>query len=96
MNIEKRLKEIDERKLEIRSLLEGDAETDLDAMEKELTEIEIKHLVIDKKWIRTIEGRIIEEVDRIPTRLSNRIKELITRYSETLPEIEKFVGDAEG
>ena len=40
MNIEKRLKEIDERKLEIRSLLEGDAETDLDAMEKELTEIE--------------------------------------------------------
>lgn len=40
MNIEKRLKEIDERKLEIRSLLEGDAETDLDAMEKELTALE--------------------------------------------------------
>jgi HK97 family phage major capsid protein len=40
MNIEKRLKEIDERKVEIRTLLEGDAETDLDAIEKELTALE--------------------------------------------------------
>ncbi len=40
MNIEKRLKEIDDRKLEIRQLLEGDAETDLDVVEKELSELE--------------------------------------------------------
>ena len=40
MNIEKRLKEIDERKIEIRQLLESDVETDLDEVEKELTELE--------------------------------------------------------
>ena len=40
MNIEKRLREIDERKLEIRQLLESDVETDLDEVEKELCELE--------------------------------------------------------
>jgi type I restriction enzyme M protein len=62
---------------------------------KELTEEEIKHLVIDNKWIKTIKGRIMEEVDRIPTKLSNRIKELITRYTDTLPEIEEEVKEFE-
>lgn len=40
MNIEKRLKEINDRKVEIRQLLESDTETDLDAIEKELNELE--------------------------------------------------------
>lgn len=40
MNIEKRLKEIDERKIEIRQLLESNSEADLDEVEKELTELE--------------------------------------------------------
>ena len=40
MNIEKRLKEIDERKIEIRQLLESNSEADLDEVEKELGELE--------------------------------------------------------
>lgn len=40
MNIEKRLKEINDRKVEIRQLLESDTETDLDAIEKELDALE--------------------------------------------------------
>ena len=40
MNIEKRLREIDERKIEIRQLLESNSEADLDEVEKELGELE--------------------------------------------------------
>ena len=68
MNIEKRLKEIDDRKLEIRQLLEGDAETDLDVVEKELCELEAeakelrsKKEIAEKIQTGEVEVRKIEE-----------------------------------
>jgi len=50
-----------------------------------LTEDEIKTLVVDDKWMATIEKAIQTEMDRISQRLTHRIKELAERYEKPLP-----------
>lgn len=62
MNIEKRLKEIDDRKLEIRQALESDTEADLDAVEKELSELEeeAKELRSKKEIAENIQAGKVE------------------------------------
>lgn len=50
-----------------------------------LTEDEIKTLVVDDKWMATIERDIHTEMDRISQRLTQRIKELAERYETPLP-----------
>ena len=54
---------------------------------KTLTPHEIKELVVDGKWMTTIEREIKTEVERITQRLSQRIKELSERYESTLSDI---------
>jgi type I restriction enzyme M protein len=54
-----------------------------------LTETEVKQLVVDDKWIQTIENAIKGEIDHISQRLTNRIKELAERYATPLPQIDK-------
>jgi len=54
---------------------------------KSLTPEEIKELVVDGKWMTTIEQEIKTEVERITQRLSQRIKELSERYESTLSGI---------
>lgn len=56
---------------------------------KELTEKEIKTLVVEDKWMISIETTIQSEADRISQRLTTRIKELADRYKTPLPELEK-------
>jgi type I restriction enzyme M protein len=51
-----------------------------------LTEDEIKTLVVDDKWMATIEKDIHTEMDRISQRLTQRIKELAERYEMPLPQ----------
>lgn len=58
---------------------------------KELSIDEIKDIVVNDKWIRSITGVITTEMDRISHRLTTRIKELAERYKETLPEIGRQV-----
>jgi type I restriction enzyme M protein len=62
-------------------------ETQVIVKYKELTEADIKTLVIDDKWMLTIEQAIQAEKDRISQRLTKRIKELAERYESTLPEL---------
>jgi type I restriction enzyme M protein len=50
-----------------------------------LTEDDIKHLVVDLKWMAGIEIAIGGELDRISQRLTQRIKELGDRYDTPLP-----------
>jgi type I restriction enzyme M protein len=50
-----------------------------------LTESEIKVLVVDDKWMATLEQSVRAEMDRISQRLSQRIKELAERYTSPLP-----------
>lgn len=56
-----------------------------------LTTDEIKILVVDDKWMTTIENDIKAEVDRISQRLSQRIKELAERYDTPMPKMENAV-----
>jgi len=51
-----------------------------------LTVDEIKTLVVDDKWMATIEKAIQTEMDRISQRLTQRIKELAERYETPLPK----------
>jgi len=60
---------------------------------KELTEEEIKSLVVDDKWMPSIISEVNGEMERISHRLSSRIKELAERYEEPLPQIEKEVDE---
>jgi type I restriction enzyme M protein len=76
-----------------------DADTELDkklaAKYKILTNDEIKGLVVDDKWMTTIERDIKTEVERISQRLSQRIKELSERYESTLSGISNTVVEYE-
>ena len=68
------------------------AEAELDqkllAKFKALTENEIKMLVVDDKWLATIEGVVQSEVDRLSQALSETAGRLAKRYSLGLPEID--------
>jgi type I restriction enzyme M protein len=61
-----------------------------------IIEEEVKDIVVEKKWIRTVKSKVLEEMERISYRLTSRIKELAERYEEPLPEIEKEVQELEG
>ncbi|WP_104202615.1 type I restriction-modification system subunit M [Billgrantia saliphila] len=72
-----------------------DAEAELNqavlARYGELTEYEIKWLVVDDKWLADIRAAIEAEVERITNRLAGRVRELEERYAEPLPSIEREV-----
>ena len=76
-----------------------EAEKDLDnklyAKYPTLTEDEVKQLVVDDKWIQTIESAIKGEIDHISQRLTNRIKELAERYETPLPQLEAELAEVE-
>ncbi|MBO9497640.1 hypothetical protein J7438_26655, partial [Thalassotalea sp. G20_0] len=57
----------------------------------ELTEDEIKQLVVDDKWLTTIDRDVHTEMDRISQRLTQRIKELADRYETSLPQFNQRV-----
>ncbi|EKF9159348.1 type I restriction-modification system subunit M [Vibrio cholerae] len=52
---------------------------------------EIKSLIVDDKWLATLEGNIVAEIERVTQQLANRVKELEERYSEPLPAITQSV-----
>ncbi len=60
-----------------------------------LTEEKIKQLVVDDKWMATIDKDIHSEMDRISQRLTQRIKELAERYETPLPQQTAQVAELE-
>ena len=68
-----------------------EAEKELDeklyAKYPNLTEADVKQLVVDDKWMQTIETAIKAEIDHISQHLTNRIKELAERYETPLPKL---------
>lgn len=50
---------------------------------------EIKTLIVDDKWLATLQSNIEAEIERVTQQLANRVKELEERYSEPLPDISK-------
>ncbi len=54
---------------------------------------EIKTIVVEKKWMHSMELRIRTEMDNISHRLTQRIKELAERYETPLPQLRNEVND---
>ena len=74
---------------------EADLDAKLYAKYPSLSETEIKQLVVDDKWMHSIETTIQDEIDHISQRLTNRIKELAERYESPLPLLDKKVDNLE-
>lgn len=67
------------------------AETALDAQAYEqyatLSEVEIKTLVVDDKWMAYLAAAVQGELDRVSQTLTGRIRELAERYATPLAEL---------
>lgn len=60
-----------------------------------LSRDDIKSLVVEDKWMTSIESCVNEELEGVSQRLTQRIRELSERYEETLPEIQKNTKELE-
>ena len=58
-----------------------------------LTEEEIKTLLVDNKWLTSLENNIVAEIERMTQQLANRVNELEERYAEPLPELTQSVAE---
>ena len=56
-----------------------------------LTETEVAEIVVDDKWMASIEGAIGNEVERLTGGLVDRVRELEERYADALPLLEQRV-----
>ncbi|MGO7174168.1 N-6 DNA methylase [Rhizobium ruizarguesonis] len=56
-----------------------------------LSGAEVKALVIDDKWLKTLEGDVQGELDRVSQRLTGRVKVLAERYAIPLPKLQDDV-----
>jgi type I restriction enzyme M protein len=77
-----------------------EAKADLDkkllAKYRALTEPEIKELIVQHKWMATLDKALQSEMQRISQRLTQRIKELAERYESTLSTLEADVKQWQG
>jgi type I restriction enzyme M protein len=60
-----------------------------------LTEAEVKTLVVEDKWLATLEARIHGEMDHVSQQLTQRVKELADRYATPLPQLTLRVAELE-
>lgn len=74
-----------------------EAELDEKAYAKypQLTELEIKHLSVDDKWLTTVQAAVSGEMDRVSQTLTRRVKELAERYETPLPQLTCRVNELE-
>lgn len=62
---------------------------------KALAEDEIRSLVVNDKWLTTLQNRMESEMTRVSQEMTTTVLDLQHRYAKTLPEIEQSVSDAE-
>ena len=65
------------------------------ALYPKLTESEIKSLVVDDKWLATLDAAIYGEMDRVSQQFTQRVKELAERYETPMPQIVDRVAELE-
>jgi type I restriction enzyme M protein len=66
-------------------------EKKVDAQYGKLSEQDVKSLVIEDKWMATLDADIQTELDRISQALTGRIKQLAERYAQPLPALKDEV-----
>jgi type I restriction enzyme M protein len=76
-----------------REVKDQDAALDALAYAKypKLTEVEIKTLVLDDKWMARLSAAVQGELDRVSQALTGRIRELAERYATPLPTLSEEV-----
>jgi type I restriction enzyme M protein len=91
------LKLVDDQTELNKKIKEAIADLDIKVIEryKTLTETEIKQLVVDDKWMASIERSVKTEMERISQRLTQRVKELAERYETPLPKQTTVVAELE-
>lgn len=76
-----------------------EAETALDSKTynyyPRLTEDDIKTLVVEDKWLSSLDSAIHGEMDRISQSLTQRVKELSERYETPMPQMTDSVAELE-
>ena len=65
------------------------------ALYSKLTESEIKTLVVDDKWLSSLDVAIHSEMDRVSQQLTQGVKELAERYEIPLPPMLDRVAEME-
>ncbi len=60
---------------------------------RDLSQEEIKTLVVDDKWMAAISLEVKNEIERISQRLTRRINELVERYAAPLSMLSREVED---
>jgi len=83
---------------EVKSAIKrSEAELDQLALDKypELSEAEIKVLVVDDKWLSAIDKAVLGEMNRISQALTGRITVLAERYETPMPEQTRKVSSLE-
>ena len=61
----------------------------------DLSEEDIKRLVVEKKWFASLSARLDGEMQRISQQLTSKVSALAERYSQTLPDIDAEITDLE-
>ncbi|BCT67016.1 class I SAM-dependent DNA methyltransferase [Nitrosospira sp. NRS527] len=56
-----------------------------------LTEVEVKTLVVEDKWMARLQQDVQQELERVSQTLTQRIRELAARYETPLPKLESDV-----
>jgi len=76
-----------------RSLKALDAKLDQQAYDHyaQLSEAEVKNLVVEDKWLAHLQADVQRELQRISQTLAQRIRELAERYDTPLPKLEDEV-----
>jgi hypothetical protein len=79
-------------------LKEAEAELDVKALAQysELSEVEIRTLVVADKWVAALDAIIHSEMERVSHQLTCRVNELAERYEATLPQMSGYVAELEG
>jgi type I restriction enzyme M protein len=76
-----------------RKAAQEDLEKKIDAKYPQLTEAEIKLLVVEKKWMARLDAAVQGELDRVSQTLTGRIRQLAERYATPLPKLEDEVAE---
>jgi type I restriction enzyme M protein len=61
----------------------------------DLTAAEVRELVVEDKWLASLEQAVASEVERVSQQLTSRLKQLGERYGEALPQISVRVEELE-
>jgi type I restriction enzyme M protein len=70
---------------------QGALEAKLAAKYGKLSEVEIKTLVVDDKWLAQLVADVQSDLDRVSQTLTGRIRQLADRYAIPLPQLTKDV-----